>query len=169
MTRKSAPPQRLLFVCLGNICRSPAAEGVFLHLLEREGIGEGFEVDSAGTGGWHVGQPADARMRLAAERRGVHLPSRARQIALADLHHFDRILTMDAVNQADVCALAEELAGKHTRQKKRARIEPLTSYCRRFQAQEVPDPYYGGDDGFEHVLDLLEDACYGLLEALRSR
>ena len=101
--------QRLLFVCLGNICRSPAAEGVFLHLIAQAGLEDRFVVDSAGTGGWHVGHPADRRMRAAAERRGIHLPSRARQIELADFSSFDRILTMDDDNLQAVRALAAEL------------------------------------------------------------
>jgi len=154
--------QRLLFVCLGNICRSPAAEGVFLHLLEQRGLQDQFVVDSAGTGGWHVGRPADRRMRAAAERRGIALPSRARQIAPADLQRFDRILTMDQDNLQAVQALARQLG----RREGLARIEPMTSYCQRFEAQEVPDPYYGGEEGFEQVLDLLEDACSGLLARL---
>ncbi|MFY8148458.1 MAG: low molecular weight protein-tyrosine-phosphatase [Prochlorococcaceae cyanobacterium] len=159
---------RLLFVCLGNICRSPAAEGVFLHLLAREGLEEHFVVDSAGTGGWHVGRPADPRMRAAAQRRGIVLPSRARQIERADLTRFDRILTMDEDNLQAVRALAREgggsglLAGEPI-----ARIEPITRHCRRFHSREVPDPYYGGEEGFEHVLDLLDDACRGLLEEIR--
>lgn len=156
-----AKDTRVLFVCLGNICRSPAAEGVFLHLLAQEGLEDRFVVDSAGTGGWHVGQPADRRMRAAAERRGIHLPSRARQLDAGDLSSFDHILTMDASNLADVQALAREVGGGS------ARIEPLVRYCRQMEAHEVPDPYYGGADGFEHVLDLLDDACRGLLEELR--
>ena len=152
---------RVLFVCLGNICRSPAAEGVFLHLLAQEGLEDRFVVDSAGTGGWHVGQPADRRMRSAAERRGIHLPSRARQLDADDLSSFDHILTMDASNLADVQALARQVGSGS------ARIEPLVQYCRELRADEVPDPYYGGPDGFEHVLDLLDDACRGLLDALR--
>jgi len=154
--------QRLLFVCLGNICRSPAAEGVFLHLIAREGLEDRFLVDSAGTGGWHAGNPADRRMRAAAERRGIHLPSRARQIALADFTAFDRILTMDDDNLLHVRSLARELGERPGL----ARIEPMTSHCRLHQAREVPDPYYGGEQGFEQVLDLLEDACAGLLETL---
>jgi protein-tyrosine phosphatase len=154
--------QRLLFVCLGNICRSPAAEGVFLHLIAREGLEDRFLVDSAGTGGWHAGNPADRRMRAAAERRGIHLPSRARQIALADFTAFDRILTMDDDNLRNVRSLARELGERPGL----ARIEPMTSHCRLHQAREVPDPYYGGEQGFEQVLDLLEDACAGLLETL---
>jgi protein-tyrosine phosphatase len=154
---------RLLFVCLGNICRSPAAEGVFLHQIQQQGLADRFVVDSAGTGGWHVGHRADERMRAAAERRGIRLSSRARQIALADLHSFDHILTMDGANLAAVQALARE-AGRPQQQ---ASIEAITSYCRRHRdTREVPDPYYGGEQGFEHVLDLLDDACAGLLEAL---
>ena len=156
--------QRLLFVCLGNICRSPAAEGVFLDRIQREGLADRFLVDSAGTGGWHAGHPADRRMRAAAERRGIHLPSRARQIELSDLTGFDRILTMDDDNLRNVQALALELGPRDDL----ARIEPMTSHCRRFNVGEVPDPYYGGEQGFEHVLDLLEDACEGLLNALLS-
>jgi len=154
--------QRLLFVCLGNICRSPAAEGVFLHLIAREGLEDCFVVDSAGTGGWHVGNPADRRMRAAAERRGIHLPSRARQIELADFTSFDRILTMDDDNLRNVRSLVRELGERPGL----ARIEPMTSHCRVHQVSEVPDPYYGGEQGFEDVLDLLEDACGGLLETL---
>ena len=154
---------RVLFVCLGNICRSPAAEGVFLHQIEQRGVADRFVVDSAGTGGWHVGRRADARMRAAAERRGIALNSRARQIELADIHSFDHILTMDGDNLAAVQALARE-AGNPADQ---ARIEAMTHYCRRHRgSREVPDPYYGGEAGFEHVLDLLDDACSGLLEAL---
>ena len=154
--------QKLLFVCLGNICRSPAAEGVFLHLLEARGLSNQFLVDSAGTGGWHVGNPADRRMRAAAERRGIHLPSRARQIELADFSNFDRILTMDDDNLQAVRSLAGELGARSDL----ALVESMTSHCRRFSDKEVSDPYYGGEQGFEHVLDLLEDACSGLLETL---
>ena len=154
-----APPTRVLFVCMGNICRSPAAEGVFLHLLAETGLEDCFAVDSAGTGGWHVGHRADRRMIAAAERRGIHLPSRARQIEAADLQRFDHILTMDADNLAAVRRLERQAPG-------RARISPLTDYCRRLRSPEVPDPYYGGEEGFERVLDLLDDACAGLLEDL---
>jgi protein-tyrosine phosphatase len=157
--------QRLLFVCLGNICRSPAAEGVFLSLIAQAGLEDSFEVDSAGTGGWHVGCPADRRMRAAAERRGIHLPSRARQIAPADFHRFDRILTMDDDNLRQVLALARECGPPPGM----AQIEPMTSHCRHFRVREVPDPYDGDTQGFEHVLDMLEDACGGLLESLRSQ
>ncbi|MDP6203730.1 MAG: low molecular weight protein-tyrosine-phosphatase [Prochlorococcus sp.] len=155
---------RLLFVCLGNICRSPAAEGVFLHQLKIQGLEKQFVVDSAGTGGWHVGRPADSRMRNAAAQRGILLPSRARQIKAEDLQTFDLILTMDADNLLNVQSLAGELGQIAT-----ARIKPMLSYASKTSLQEVPDPYYGGDAGFEEVLDLLEDACKGLLDELKSQ
>ena len=155
---------RLLFVCLGNICRSPAAEGVFLHQLKSQGLEEQFVVDSAGTGGWHVGRSADSRMRAAAAQRGIVLSSRARQIKLEDLKTFDLILTMDADNLINVQSLAKELGQMAT-----AKIKPMLSHASKTSLQEVPDPYYGGDAGFEEVLDLLEDACAGLLAELRSK
>jgi protein-tyrosine phosphatase len=165
-------PIRVLFVCLGNICRSPAAEGVFLRLLAREGMAANFQVDSAGTGGWHVGKPPDPRMRAAAARRGIDLPSRARQLEAADLHRFDHILTMDDDNLGAVQSLARRggrLSVSAAAEPTLATITPLASHCRTFDSEEVPDPYYGGEEGFEHVLDLLEDACEGLLQALRPR
>jgi protein-tyrosine phosphatase len=150
----------VLFVCLGNICRSPAAEGCFLHLVDEQRLQGSFHVDSAGTGHWHVGNPPDPRMREAADRRGLLLPSRGRQICAADLKRFDHILTMDNANLAAVRQLARGTAGTAT-------IEPITRYCRRHRLDEVPDPYYGGAEGFDHVLDILEDACEGLLESLK--
>lgn len=153
---------KLLFVCLGNICRSPAAEGVFLHLLNERGLSDQFVVDSAGTGGWHVGNPPDRRMQAAANRRGISLPSRARQIDLDDLRDFDLVLTMDEANLMAVQGLAREAGSSAT-----ASIKPMLSYARSFSETEVPDPYYGGDSGFEHVLDLLEEACNNLLDELR--
>ena len=158
MTRK------LLFVCLGNICRSPAAEGVFLHLLNERGLSDSFVVDSAGTGGWHTGNPADQRMQAAAARRGIQLPSRARQISLDDLSEFDLILTMDDANLAAVQSLVRDAGRRAT-----ATVRPMLSYAQRFSEAEVPDPYYGGESGFEHVLDLLEDACSNLLDELSSQ
>lgn len=153
-------PIRVLFVCLGNICRSPAAEGVFLHHLKRQGMSERFEVDSAGTAGWHTGKPADPRMQAAAARRGIRLPSRARRICRDDLHHFDHILTMDEDNLDAVMALAGGMEDC------RASIRPLMTYSSLEGINEVPDPYYGGPEGFEEVLDLLEEACAGVLERL---
>ena len=161
MTTSPQQPVRVLFVCLGNICRSPAAEGVFLDLLAREGLEEAFVVDSAGTAGWHTGKRADARMREAAARRGIPLPSRARQLEAADLKAFDHVLTMDADNLAEVRRLAA------THRLDAGHIRPLLTHGSKAGSEEVPDPYYGGEEGFEHVLDLLEDACLGLLAELR--
>ena len=161
------PDRRVLFVCLGNICRSPAAEGVFRHHLSQAGLSDSVLVDSAGTGGWHVGKQADSRMRAAAARRGLELTSRARQLEASDLGRFDHILTMDDDNLATVQELARRAAAAGLSQ--RATVEPMVRYCRLHRVREVPDPYYGGEQGFEHVLDLLDDACAGLLEALSRR
>lgn len=152
---------KVLFVCLGNICRSPAAEGVFLHLLQERGLNDQFIVDSAGTGGWHAGNPADRRMQAAANKRGIQLPSRARQISLDDMRTFDLVLTMDDANLTAVRSLADEAGPQAT-----ATIKPMLSYSQVFSEAEVPDPYYGGEAGFEHVLDLLEDACSNLLDEI---
>ena len=155
--------QKILFVCLGNICRSPAAEGVFLHLLVERNLTDQFVVDSAGTGGWHVGNPADRRMQAAANRRGIQLPSRARQISLDDLVDFDLVLTMDDANLSAVRSLSDEMGGRAT-----AEVRPMLSFSRNFTEHEVPDPYYGGEAGFEHVLDLLDDSCSALLDELTA-
>jgi protein-tyrosine phosphatase len=159
--------RRVLFVCLGNICRSPAAEGVFRHHLSQAGLSDSVLVDSAGTGGWHVGKRADPRMRAAAARRGLELTSRARQLEPADLGSFDHILTMDDDNLEAVQELAARATAAGLQQ--RAEVEPLMRYSRLHAVREVPDPYYGGEQGFEQVLDLLDDACAGLLEALSRR
>ncbi len=150
--------KKILFVCLGNICRSPAAEAVLLNRLKQKKLENQYEVDSAGTGGWHIGRLADSRMRMAAKQRGIEIESKARQIALSDFTYFDLILTMDDSNLADVNALLKELDTSP-----KSKIKPLLSYARNTQLIEVPDPYYGGDSGFDQVLDLLEDAIDGLL------
>jgi|CXWL01.1.fsa_nt_gi protein-tyrosine phosphatase len=138
---------RILFVCLGNICRSPAAEGVFRHLLDEAGLAEAFKVDSAGIGAWHAGEPADRRMRHAAERRGVLLRSIARQVNLQDFERFDHILAMDASNMQDLRAIAPAAhAGK---------IRLFRDLDPDGPGQDVPDPYYGGDAGFDEVLDIV--------------
>ncbi len=150
--------KKVLFVCMGNICRSPAAEGVFLHLLKSKKLAAQYEVDSAGTGGWHVGNPPDTRMQKAAKKRGIHLPSIARQITLKDLEIFDLILTMDNDNYSFVMQLASELEVDP-----KAKIIPMLKFSSFENINEVPDPYYGGDSGFDRVLDLLNDACEGLI------
>lgn len=154
--------KKILFVCLGNICRSPAAEGVMQALLKKEGLDDQVWCDSAGTIGYHSGEPADYRMRKAAERRGYELNSRSRQINPAeDFEKFDMILAMDDSNHRDI-------RGMDRLQNYRDKIYMMTDFCRTKKATFVPDPYYGGDQGFEEVLDILEDACGGLLEKIRE-
>ena len=152
---------KVLFVCLGNICRSPTAEGVFRHKVREAGLEDRIEIDSAGTGDWHVGKAPDARTRAAALRRGYDLSGlRARQVSVADFSRYDLILAMDNANLRDLKHLR---AGNGTAE--------LDLFLRRFDLEidEVPDPYYGGDDGFERVLDLVERACDGLLMELKRR
>lgn len=148
----------ILFVCLGNICRSPAAEAVFINQITKKGIKEYFKVDSAGTGGWHVGNQADSRMKNAALKRGIDIQSVARQINLQDFQMFDIILTMDNSNLEDVISLSKEIINE-----KKCKILPLLNYASKTNLIEVPDPYYGGERGFDNVLDLLEDAIEGLI------
>lgn len=151
----------VLFVCLGNICRSPTAEGVFRHRLRAAGLESRVRVDSAGTGDWHVGKAPDGRTRSAAQRRGYDLSAlRARQVEAADFQRFDLILAMDRSNLRNLQALRPAAARAD-----------LDLYLRRYQLalDEVPDPYYGGEDGFEQVLDLIEQASEALLAEIRGR
>lgn len=145
---------RLCFVCLGNICRSPTAEGVMIHLIRQRGLSDRIEVDSAGTGGYHIGDPADPRSAQAARRRGVDLPSRARQFERADFARFDYVLAMDNNNLEALKRLGGE-----------KKVHLLRDFDPKSAAgSSVPDPYYGGSDGFEIVLDQCFAACEGLLE-----
>lgn len=152
------PEMSVLFVCAGNICRSPAAEGVFKELLRQHGLDQRVAVDSAGTDAYHQGESPDSRMAAAAAARGYTLEGKARRIRLEDLDRFDFVLTMDEANHSDVLALpsAEYFPEK---------VQPLMSYSREFTVRDVPDPYYGGRNSFERVLDLVEDACEGFLES----
>lgn len=147
----------ILCVCLGNICRSPAAEGVFRKLVTDAGRAGEFEIDSAGTHGYHVGHPPDGRMVEAARARGYLLESTARRLVPDDFHRFDWIVTMDEDNFDAARALNSGGA---------ARLVRMVDYCEREVVPEVPDPYYGGAAGFERVLDILEDACGSLLSRL---
>ena len=146
---------KILFVCLGNICRSPTAEGVMRRLVREEGLEDRIEIDSAGTGGWHVGAPPDARATHAAARRGTMLEGAARRFEPADFERFDLILAMDRENLRDLLALAPD-------DEARAKVRMFLAGDR-----DVPDPYYGGADGFEHVLDLVEEAALSLVDELR--
>ena len=145
----------VLFVCMGNICRSPAAEGVFRKVVADAGRDHEFEIDSAGTIGYHAGNPADSRMRAAAMRRGYRLDSIARRLAADDYERFALIVAMDDDNYRDIMA-GHPGAG--------AEVVRMVDFCSAIDAAEVPDPYYGGPSGFERVLDILEDACGGLLK-----
>ncbi|MBB4862455.1 protein-tyrosine phosphatase [Pseudomonas nitritireducens] len=152
---------KVLFVCLGNICRSPTAEGVFRHKVREAGLEERIEIDSAGTGDWHIGKAPDARTRAAALRRGYDLSSlRARQVSVADFSRYDLVLAMDHANLRDLKSLRGS-SGK----------AELDLFLRRYdlEVDEVPDPYYGGEDGFEQVLDLVERGCDGLLTEVKGR
>lgn len=152
----------VLFVCMGNICRSPTAEGVFLAHVKRAGLDKAVRVDSAGTHGYHVGAAPDPRAQKAAKARGYDLSGlRARRVAEADFLRHDFILAMDRDNLAmlrDACPKEE-----------RHRLSLFLDYAHGFEETEVPDPYYGGPEGFERVLDLIEDATAGLIAALRQR
>jgi protein-tyrosine phosphatase len=146
---------------MGNICRSPSAEAVFKKLVEENGLTGTIECDSAGTIGMHAGQPADQRMQSAARNRGYQLNSLARQVRAEDFDQFDHIIAMDVDNLEGLSSIQGGRTGK-------ARISLMCDYANDHSDREVPDPYYGGRQGFEHVLDLLEDACRGLLETIRK-
>ena len=149
-------PYAILFVCMGNICRSPTADGVLRAKLKQLGLHNQVQVDSAGTHNYHPGSPPDARSQKHAARRGYDLAAlRARQIRAEDFEHFDLILAMDWDN----LALAQDLCPPQHLSK----VRRLTEFCQQSDSPVVPDPYYGGDAGFEQVLDLVEDACNGLL------
>ena len=153
--------KKILFVCLGNICRSPAAEGIFKQKIKDRDLENLFVVDSAGTGGWHVGNLADRRMREAALSRGIELTSRSRKIDDNDLYEFDHILVMDKDNLNAVKSLIKD----HT-YPINSKIKLILSYSEKSQLDEVPDPYYGGQNGFERVLDLLDEAIDELIDSL---
>ena len=152
---------KILFVCLGNICRSPTAEGVFRAIAARDAPELAIEVDSAGTAGYHIGEPPDARTRQAARRRGYDLsPLRARIVEPRDFENFDLILAMDREN----LGVLHHRAPAHARERVRLFLE----FAPNATVTEVPDPYYGGPNGFEEVLDLVEAATHGLLQHLRQ-
>ena len=149
--------KRILFVCMGNICRSPAAEGILRSKAEKAGLAEHYEIDSAGTYSGHSGDLPDPRMREAAQRRGYRLTHRARPVLDEDFSRFDMLIAMDERNYDALDRLAFTLEDK-------AKIYRMSDFSSRHDYDHVPDPYYEGREGFELVLDLLEDACTGLLE-----
>ncbi|NJM00530.1 MAG: low molecular weight phosphotyrosine protein phosphatase [Synechococcaceae cyanobacterium SM2_3_2] len=155
------PPTKLLFVCLGNICRSPAAENIMDHLLKTTSPELEILCDSAGTGSYHVGSAPDRRMTQAAQRQGIEMQGRARQLMAADLAEFDLILAMDRDNFRNIQAL--DPSGRYA-----SKIKMMCDYCADHDDKEVPDPYYGGESGFQYVIELLTDACQGLLAELKT-
>jgi protein-tyrosine phosphatase len=158
------PPIRILFVCLGNICRSPTAEGVMRDLVERAGLENCIELDSVGTGAWHVGEPPDERATETAHARGIALEGAARQVSTEDFDDFDLILAMDSSNLADLRRIAPD---EEAREKVRL-LREFDPASAGLGDLDVPDPYYGGPRGFEDVLDLVQAACVGLLEEARG-
>ncbi len=154
--------KKILFVCMGNICRSPSAEAVFKGMALKEGVIGKFEIDSAGTGAWHAGEPADKRMQKHATKRGYDLTSIARKFDTeTDFDRFDLIVAMDDENVQSLKSMARNESDLE-------KIHKMTDFRKEWNYDEVPDPYYGGDEGFELVLDLLEDACEGLLEKMKE-
>ncbi|WOL03479.1 hypothetical protein Cni_G12199 [Canna indica] len=153
----------------GNICRSPAAEAVFTDLVRKRGAESKFKIDSAGTIGYHEGDPADSRMKGAAKRRGIEVTSISRSIRPSDFREFDLILAMDMQNREDILSAYERWRFKEPLPEDAPKkVKLMCSYCKKHSEAEVPDPYYGGPQGFEKVLDLLEDACESLLDSIAT-
>ncbi|MDB9303704.1 low molecular weight phosphotyrosine protein phosphatase [Nodularia spumigena CS-591/12] len=156
-------PYKLLFVCLGNICRSPSAENIMNHLVDQAGLSDGILCESAGTSSYHIGSPPDRRMSNAATAKlGIKLLGQARQLQKLDFQDFDMILAMDQENYDNILALDPTGQYHH-------KVYLMCSFCSRHTLKEVPDPYYGGVEGFNQVIDLLVDACEGLLQHVTSQ
>ncbi len=151
---------KVLFVCMGNICRSPTAQGVFERLVQAQGLADRILIDSAGTHAYHIGSSPDKRSQAAAKNRGLDLSGqRARKVTAADIEEFDYVLAMDRTNLEDLRDLVEA--------SQRERVRLFMTFAERWKVDEVPDPYYGGESGFERVLDMVEDAAAGLLDHIR--
>ena len=148
---------KLLFVCLGNICRSPSAENIMNHLLEQANLKDKISCDSAGTSSYHIGAAPDSRMTAAAAKRGIQLVGRARQFRVSDFEDFHLILAMDKNNYRDILSLDKR--GEY-----KDKVKLMCDFASHHPEKEVPDPYYGGSQGFDNVIDLLLDACDGLLQ-----
>ena len=155
-TMTSGGPIGVLFVCTGNICRSPLAEGIFLHKVNRRGVADRFTVDSAGTGNWHAGAKPDPRMQAIADKYGVVMPSRARQITDSDFRRFNHLICMDEDHRRQLL----DQGAPHAKLRLLLEVDDAASI------DEVPDPYYGGPAGFERVYRLVDSACEALLETL---
>jgi len=150
---------RILFLCMGNICRSPAAHCAFQHMVDQAGLTDQFEIESAGTIGFHSGNPPDRRMQEVMRARGIPTIGRSKQLDSFDMEHYDLILAMDKDNLEGALSIARG-------DDQRTKVELFCDYCTEHSEKEVPDPYYGGDRGFDQVMDLIEDGCRGLLSAL---
>ncbi len=156
------PVTRILFVCLGNICRSPMAEGSFRHIARQNGALDRFIIDSAGLGSWHVGHPPDERAQQAMEDRGIEISElRARQVAPADFETYDLILAMDRSNRQGLMKLAPK--------DQQHKIHLFLEYAPHLGVREVPDPYFGGAEGFDYVCQLVDTACRGLLQSMTPK
>lgn len=151
---------KLLFVCLGNICRSPTAENIMNHLIDQAHLSDRIVCDSAGTSNYHIGEPPDRRMSLAAAGRGINLKGKARQFNMSDFDKFDLILAMDRENYQNILLL--DPSGKY-----KTKVRLICEFVSNSSIKDIPDPYYGGTEGFEQVIDLLWDACNGLLEEVK--
>lgn len=165
MTRdkKIFMPYKLLFVCLGNICRSPSAENIMNHLIAQAGLSDRILCDSAGTSSYHIDSPPDRRMSAAADKKlGIKLLGSARQFQKSDFQNFDLILAMDQENYNNILSIDLNQQFDH-------KVRLMCEFCSRHTLKEVPDPYYGGSEGFNQVIDLLVDACEGLLEYVVSQ
>ena len=153
---------KLLFVCMGNICRSPAADGVMQQMVAKAGLGDKIHIDSAGTGGWHAGDSADDRMRKHAAKRGYELTHIARQVRPSDFDRFDLILVMDQQNLREIRPFNRAGDKMH-------KVKLFCEFAKGREETEVPDPYYGGEQGFEQVLDIVEDGCAHLLKHIQQQ
>ncbi len=163
MPAHETSPIRVLFVCLGNICRSPAADNVFRHLVEKAGLSEHFEIDSAGTIDFHRGKGPDQRMIRAAKARGIVMTGQSRPVELEDFSRFHYILAMDRSNLSDLQQIRNQVENPT------AKLQLFCEYCENFPHEEVPDPYYGGDEGFEEELNLVTDGAEKFLNTCRQK
>lgn len=162
MPDNNSKSYNILFVCLGNICRSPAAEGIMKELVDKEHLSDKIKVDSAGTSGYHNGELPDPRMRQHGARRGYNFNSLSRRFDAEDFDNFDLIITMDDNNYHSVLSKASDIDSEK-------KVKKMTDFSQKYKYDHVPDPYYSGADGFELVLDLLEDACTSLLTEVKKQ
>lgn len=162
LSEKERSARKILFVCLGNICRSPMAETIMVDLINKKGLAANYTIDSAGILDYHEGEKADYRMRCHANFRGYEITHLSRPVQLSDFDNFDLIFGMDDQNHRDLSNIAQT-------DEQRQKIKKLIDFCAEFNRPTIPDPYYGGDSGFKLVIDMLETACGNLLQELESK